>query len=231
MNNNESDEDSEDDSINSKVIFVGDLATGKTEIILRILGNPFEENLDTTMGADFMIKYIKFKGQNIKIQLWDTNGSERMKRLMASYIKNSSIVFVVYAVSYRETFDNVPKWISFLKRIGNKVIVLCGNKIDLKREVETNEGEQLAKNEGILFFECSAKTNENIKNMFFYSIGFLPIFGIDNNPNVIEELMEENDFGDFDFQKEKENHYLVLLHKGNNSENKKISKKRKRKCA
>ena len=231
MSNNESDEDSEDDSINLKVIFVGDLATGKTEIILRILGNPFEENLDTTMGADFMIKYIKFKGQNIKIQLWDTNGSERMKGLMASYIKNSSIVFVVYAVSYRETFDNVPKWISFLKSIGNKVIVLCGNKIDLKREVETKEGEQLAKNEGILFFECSAKTNENIKNMFFYSIGFLPIFGIDNNPNVIEELIEENDFGDFDFQKEKENHDLVVLQKSNNSENKKISKKRKRKCA
>ena len=137
MSNNESDEDSEDDSINSKVIFVGDLATGKTEIILRILGNPFKENLDTTMGADFMIKYIKFKGQSIKIQLWDTNGSERMKGLMASYIKNSSIVFVVYAVSYRETFDNVPKWISFLKSIGNKDIVLCGNKIDLKREVET----------------------------------------------------------------------------------------------
>ena len=231
MSNNESDEDSEDDSINSKVIFVGDLATGKTEIILRILGNPFEENLDSTMGADFMIKYIKFKGQNIKIQLWDTNGSERMKGLMASYIKNSSIVFVVYAVSYRETFDNVPKWISFIKNIGNKDIFLCGNKIDLKREVETNEGEQLAKNEGILFFECSAKTNENIKNMFFYSIGFLPIFGIDNNPNVIEELIEENDFGDFDFQKEKENHDLVVLQKSNNSENKKISKKRKRKCA
>ena len=87
----------------------------------------------------------------------------------------------------------------------------------------------MAKNEGILFFECSAKTNENIKNMFFYSIGFLPIFGIDNNPNVIEELMEENDFGDFDFQKEKENHDLMVLQNFYNSENKKISKKRK--CA
>ena len=67
--------------------------------------------------------------------------------------------------------------------------------------------------------------------MKILKIGFLPIFGIDNNPNVIEELMEENDFGDFDFQKEKKNHDLVVLHKGNNSENKKISKKRKRKCA
>ena len=46
-------------------------------------------------------------------------------------------------------------------------MILCENEIDLTREVETNDGEELAKKEGLFFFELSAKTNENIKKMFF----------------------------------------------------------------
>ena len=69
-------------------------------------------------------------------------------------------------------------------------------------------------------------TNENIKYMFFSSLGILPIFGIDNNPNVIEELMEENDLGDF--QEENEIHDLNELQTDNKPENKKVSKKRKK---
>ena len=74
-------------------------------------------------------------------------------------------------------------------------MILCGNKIDLTREVQTNEGQELAKREDLLFFECSAKTNENIKKMFFSSIAGLPTFGIydeDDKENLIAELLNEN---------------------------------------
>ncbi len=42
--------------------------------------------------------------------------------------------------------------------------------------METNEAERLAKKEGILYFEVSAKTNINIKKAFFSSLAELPIF-------------------------------------------------------
>jgi small GTP-binding protein len=178
-----------------KIIFVGDACTGKTSIINRIIDNPFNDTYEVSIGIDFMSKNIRFRGQNIKIQIWDSAGQEKYKGLIPSYIRNSSIVFIVYDVSNRSSFDNVKNWIQFVKDIEKTTMILCGNKIDLDRDVNTNEGEEIAKSEGILFFECSAKTNENIKNMFFSSISLLPTFGIydeSEKENLIRELLEEN---------------------------------------
>ena len=191
-------EDSVDNSISitrQKIIFVGDAATGKTSIINRIIDNPFNEIYEISIGIDFMSKNIRFRGQNTKIQIWDSAGQEKYKGLIPSYIRNSSLVFLVYDVSRKESFDNIINWINFVRNIEKTIMVLCGNKIDLTREVKKSEGEELAKKEGLLFFECSAKTNENIKYMFYSAVVELPNFGIEDESekeNVIKELMEEN---------------------------------------
>ena len=209
----ESHEDSVDNSISvtrHKIIFVGDAATGKTSIINRIIDNPFNDTYEVSIGIDFMSKNIRFRGQNIKIQIWDSAGQEKYKGLIPSYVRNSSIVFIVYDISKRSSFDNIPNWISFVKNIEKTTLILCGNKTDLEREVEKNEGEDLAKKEGLLFFECSAKTNENIKNMFYSSIAGLPSFGVfdeSERENLIRELLEEN--GGEDFQEGGVNQDLV----------------------
>ena len=147
----ESHEDSVDNSISvtrHKVIFVGDACTGKTSIINRIIDNPFNDTYEVSIGIDFMSKNIRFRGQNIKIQIWDSAGQEKYKGLIPSYVRNSSIVFIVYDVSNRTSFDNISNWISFVRNIERTTMILCGNKIDLTREVQTNEGEELAKKEG-----------------------------------------------------------------------------------
>ena len=213
MVDQESHEDSVDNSISvtrHKIIFVGDAATGKTSIINRIIDNPFNDTYEVSIGIDFMSKNIRFRGQNIKIQIWDSAGQEKYKGLIPSYVRNSSIVYIVYDISNRSSFDNVPNWISFVKNIEKTTMILCGNKTDLEREVNKNEGEELAKREGLLFFECSAKTNENIKNMFYSSIAGLPTFGIydqSEKENLIRELLEEN--GGEDFQEGGANQDLV----------------------
>ena len=194
----ESHEDSVDNSISvtrHKVIFIGDANTGKTSIINRIIDNPFNDTYEVSIGIDFMSKNIRFRGQNIKIQIWDSAGQEKYKGLIPSYVRNSSIVFIVYDISNRTSFENVQNWISFVKNIEKTTMILCGNKTDLNREVETKEGEEVAEREGIKFFECSAKTNENIKYMFYASIAGLPTFGIideSEKENLVKELLEEN---------------------------------------
>ncbi len=178
-----------------KIIFVGDAGVGKTTIISRIMDNPFNENYEPSIGVDFMSKNLKYKGQNVKLQIWDTAGQEKYKGLIPSYVRNSSIVFVVYDVAVKTSFDNIPKWINFIKTIENTTLVLCGNKIDLSnREVKKEEGEALAQKEGIAFFEVSAKTDENIKNMFYNVVVELPTFAENNGnkENLIKELMQEN---------------------------------------
>jgi hypothetical protein len=49
------------------------------------------------------------------------------------------------------------------------------------RRVETSEGEKLASKEGLLFFEISAKTNENVKTLFYSVVAELPFFEQYNN--------------------------------------------------
>ena len=198
MTEQDSNEDSVDNSVSvtrHKIIFVGDAGVGKTTIIGRIMDNPFSEVYEPSIGVDFMSKNIKYQGQNIKLQMWDTAGQEKYKGLIPSYVRNSSIVFLVYDISSKPSFDNIPNWINFIKSIENTTLVLCGNKIDLdKREVKKEEGEELAKKEGISFFEVSAKTDENIKNMFYNVVADLPTFSESNTnkENLIKELMQEN---------------------------------------
>ena len=197
MTEQDSKDDSEGDSVSvtrHKIIFIGDAGVGKTTIISRIMDNPFNEVYEPSIGVDFMSKVIKYRGQNIKLQIWDTAGQEKYKGLIPSYVRNSSIVFLIYDISVKSSFDNIPNWITFIRSIENTTLVLCGNKIDLeKREVTKEEGEALAQKEGIAFYEMSAKSGEGIKNMFYNAVSDLTVFAENNNKeSLIKELMEEN---------------------------------------
>ena len=198
MTEQDSKDDSADDSVNvsrHKIIFVGDAGVGKTTIISRIMDNPYNEAYEPSIGVDFMSKNISFHGQITKLQMWDTAGQEKYKGLIPSYVRNSSIVFLIYDVSTKTSFDNIPNWISFIRNIETTTLVLCGNKIDVsEREVKKEDGEALAQKEGIAFFETSAKTGEGIKSMFYNAIATLPTFA-ENNPNkenLVKELLQEN---------------------------------------
>ena len=235
----------EDDSVNDseiisyhKIIFIGNLLVGKSAIISVICGISFIN--ETTMGVDFITKNIKFRGQNIKLQIWDTNGSQRIKGILPSCIHNSSLIFLVYDISNRDSFNEIPNWISFIRSIKETNIVLCGNKTDLikYREVKKEEGEALAQKEGLIFFEVSALNGYGIKNMFYNSIAEL--FMLDetnsNKENIVNELMEENDEeyileGFKPCEEEKNSTQNIIIKKENiQVKNRKINKRRKCLC-
>ena len=188
-------------AIRYKIIFVGDAGVGKTTIINRINDNEFQSAYDATIGVDFWPKKINFRGNEITLQIWDTAGQERYRGLIPSYVRNSSIVFIVFDITNRKTFESIPKWIELIKSIEkNNILVLIGNKEDLKekREVEKKEGEDLAKKNEIAYYELSAKkdNNNDIKKIFFNTVIELPTFSgyIDNKEKegLIDELIQEN---------------------------------------
>ena len=90
-----------------KIIFVGEASSGKTSIINRIIDNQFKESYEMSIGIDFMSKTIRFKGNNIKIQIWDSAGQEKYRGLIPSYVRNSSIVYIVYNISDLSSFNNL----------------------------------------------------------------------------------------------------------------------------
>ena len=63
--------------------------------------------------AVFCYRPLKFCRKNAERQ----EEQEKYKGLIPSYVRNSSIVFIVYDVSNRSSFDNVQNWITFVKNI------------------------------------------------------------------------------------------------------------------
>ena len=181
-----------------KIVFIGDVSVGKTTIINRIQGNDFAEKYDATIGIDFCLKTIKHNNNEIKLQMWDTAGQEKYIGLIPSYIRNSSMIILVYDVTSKKSFENIPKWIDFIQSIEKTKMVICGNKIDLNNNrVITDDMAKELKNKytdmDILHFEVSAKNNSNMNDMFYEVVANLPIFDeYTDKKKLMEELKKEN---------------------------------------
>eukprot|EP00518_Triparma_eleuthera_P001573 CAMPEP_0182457058 /NCGR_PEP_ID=MMETSP1319-20130603/2727_1 /TAXON_ID=172717 /ORGANISM="Bolidomonas pacifica, Strain RCC208" /LENGTH=168 /DNA_ID=CAMNT_0024655445 /DNA_START=379 /DNA_END=881 /DNA_ORIENTATION=+ len=153
-----------------KLVFLGDQSTGKTSIITRFMYDTFDRSYAATIGIDFLSKSMHLDDRTVRLQLWDTAGQERFRSLIPSYIRDSSVAIVVYDTTNRSTFLNVSRWVSDVRgeRGGDVVVVLVGNKTDLKdgRQVSNEEGQALAKKEGAMFAEVSAKAGAGVKQLF-----------------------------------------------------------------
>ncbi|SPO03211.1 probable Ras-related protein Rab-6A [Cephalotrichum gorgonifer] len=146
-----------------KLVFLGEQSVGKTSLITRFMYDSFDNMYQATIGIDFLSKAVR-------LQLWDTAGQERFRSLIPSYIRDSSVAVVVYDISNGKSFQNTRKWIDDVRaeRGNDVIIVLVGNKTDLndKREVTTQQGEEEAKKNNLMFIETSAKLGHNVKTLF-----------------------------------------------------------------
>ncbi|KAL9651170.1 hypothetical protein ABK040_008242 [Willaertia magna] len=153
-----------------KAIIIGDSLVGKSQLMLWIVG----ERKDTkpTIGVEMKIRSVNINGKIFKITIYDTAGSERFKSITCGYYRNSQIVFLVYDVTDRSSFDNIKGWLEDYKTHAfdeECYITLIGNKIDLedKRVVSYEEGQKLAKELEIpSFYETSVMSNVGIEEAF-----------------------------------------------------------------
>lgn len=89
---------------------------------------------------------------------------------LASNRGYARIVLTLVSFTDAKSFQNTKKWIDDVRaeRGNDVIIVLVGNKTDLndKREVTTQQGEEEAKKNNLMFVETSAKLGHNVKNLF-----------------------------------------------------------------
>lgn len=152
-----------------KILIIGDTCVGKSCLLLSFIKDLHSAEYKPTIGLDLAIKTIELYGMIIKIQMWDTAGQERYRALTNNYYNGADAVIVVYDVNNRESFDNVRSWINNIidKAKPNVQKILIGNKIDKKcRMVSTDEGNTIAKEFKMSFFETSTKYRRNNQNIF-----------------------------------------------------------------
>ena len=153
-----------------KILIIGDSAVGKSSLLLQFSDQTFSDNYVSTIGVDFKIRSVTIANQLIKLQIWDTAGQERFQSITANYYHGSQAIALVYDITDRNSFDNLRKWVADVDRLAQKGVckLIIGNKTDLqeKRVVTHQEGQAFADSLGAPFLETSAKTSQNVQEMF-----------------------------------------------------------------
>ncbi|TFK19148.1 ras-domain-containing protein [Coprinopsis marcescibilis] len=166
-----------------KFIITGDAAVGKSSLLIRLTDQRFLANPDPTLGVEFGSKLITIPEDEkvVKLQCWDTAGTESFRAITRSYYRGAAGCLLVYDVTSRKSFLNARNWLKDVREHAdpNLTCILVGNKVDLcedsgdaannpirTREVPREEGEAWAREEGLLFVEASAKSGQNVELAF-----------------------------------------------------------------
>ncbi|KAJ3450545.1 hypothetical protein M0812_06728 [Anaeramoeba flamelloides] len=188
----------------------------KNQAIIETLDGIFQPSYKNTIGADFSIKSVEIENTEIKIHIWDTAGSERYRAVTRSYFHGVSCTVFVYDVSSRKSFNDLKVWLEDCRKSTdpNSVGILIANKIDLtERKIEREEGEVFAEENDLLYLETSAKTGENVEDIFM--LGAKTVYQrVQEGKLEINQPMIDSDDEDSDFYQDKTNE-----NKNNNSSN------------
>ena len=146
-----------------KVILLGEIMVGKTNLINILTGGKFNENETATSASTSAMKDLLVKGDKYTIQIWDTIGQEKLRNLTKLFYNNSKIVIFVYDITRKETFEEIKNyWVKDVEeKLGKNIIKgIVANKIDLflNEQVTQEEGEEYAESIDALFITTSAKT-------------------------------------------------------------------------
>lgn len=167
-----------------KLVLLGESAVGKSSLVLRFVKDQFDDYRESTIGAAFLTQTIALDDTTtVKFEIWDTAGQERYKSLAPMYYRNANCAVVVYDITQASSLDKAKAWVKELQRQANEniIIALAGNKLDLvteqpdKRAIPTADAQAYANEANLLFFETSAKTAENVKELFTAIAKKLPI--------------------------------------------------------
>jgi len=163
-----------------KIIFLSKGCPGKTCLINRLVEKSYSSQFVPTVGVDFKIMKFEFNHKKYKIAIYDTNGSDRFRNIVFSYLKGVKIaIYLIDLTNMEEAIDK-----QFIKEIKSKIsketlIYLVGNKIDLvegkNNEYRDNliscreQAKLLIENKEInYYFEVSAKNNKGIDILMKY---------------------------------------------------------------
>ena len=182
-----------------KIILLGDVGVGKTNIISRYISGDFNQSLNPTVGSSFGEKKIKKDGVTYLLKVWDTVGQERYNSITKLFVQGSHIIILVYSIDNLQSFQKLDFWLTFIKenlKDGKYILALIANKRDLfENELVTKEeGEKYAEQMDAKFALLSAKYDQQTIINFFETLldEYIAKFGKDFDDTTIIVQKERN---------------------------------------
>jgi len=159
----------EEPQVKFKLVLVGDGGTGKTTFVKRHLTGEFEKKYIATLGVE--VHPLKFYTNFgiILFNCWDTAGQEKFGGLRDGYYIQGQCAIIMFDVTSRVTYKNVPNWHRDLIRVCEGIpIVLCGNKVDVKERKVKAKTITFHRKKNLQYYDISAKSNYNFEKPFLW---------------------------------------------------------------
>ena len=184
-----------------RIILLGNYDAGKTNFIMRNVYNTYDSMTLRTIGIDFSTKQVTLcDGKKARIQLCDTESTERFKFILTSQFRMMNGFIIMYNITRRESFENAKNWLKDIRIYANpnniNNIAFVGNRADVdgnndyyyKGEISTQEGLKFADDNNLLFYETSNLTGFNVNECFNALIN--RIYENDPNKNKLRNNIE-----------------------------------------
>ena len=187
-----------EETVELKVILLGDVGVGKTNIISRYLSGEFNPSLNPTVGSSYGEKRIKKEGITYLLKVWDTVGQEKYNSITKLFVQGSHIIILVYSIDNLHSFQKLDFWHNFIKNTlkdDTYILAVIGNKRDLYENelVTEEEGKKYAEKMNANYALLSAKTDrQNIINFFDILLNeYINKFGKNTNLSISLERKSE----------------------------------------
>ncbi|KAJ5326132.1 Small GTPase superfamily Ras type, partial [Penicillium brevicompactum] len=138
----------------AKIILLGPSGAGKSCVLHRFVkeecttkkpppDNPTSQRRvlsSQTIGVEFASRIVKLgtgpRRRRIKLQLWDTAGTERFRSVSRSYYRGAAGAILIYDLASHASFTSLPTFLMDARALAspNLSVILAGNKLDLADE-------------------------------------------------------------------------------------------------
>eukprot|EP00051_Salpingoeca_urceolata_P029329 m.489581 g.489581 ORF g.489581 m.489581 type:complete len:188 (+) comp26901_c0_seq1:134-697(+) len=162
--------------LRAKCIIAGEPGVGKSALsqVFHSDGVHFPKAYTMTTGIDYIVKTVNIPDSSdiVELHLLDSAGDAVFADRLTQQWDSASLFVVVYDVTKPPTLDACASWIERCQNGKTPAAkgVLVANKVDLesRRVVSRDDGQHVAKSQGLPYFEASAKENQDVDVPFLY---------------------------------------------------------------
>ncbi|KAJ5189801.1 Small GTPase superfamily Ras type [Penicillium cf. griseofulvum] len=128
----------------AKVILLGPSGAGKSCVLHRFVKDEWRVLSSQTIGVEFASRIVKLgtgsRRRRIKLQLWDTAGTERFRSVSRSYYRGAAGAILIYDVASYASFTSLPTFLMDARALAspNLSVILAGNKADLTSDAQSD---------------------------------------------------------------------------------------------
>ncbi|KAF2017899.1 hypothetical protein BU24DRAFT_316206, partial [Aaosphaeria arxii CBS 175.79] len=121
----------------AKIILLGPSGAGKSCLLHRFVKGEWRVLSSQTIGVEFSSKIVHIgkppRRRRIKLQLWDTAGTERFRSVSRSYYRGAAGAILVYDVANWRSFEGVGTFLDDARALAGPdlTVILAGNKSDV----------------------------------------------------------------------------------------------------